>query len=659
MGNFLDQNHTKIKGGNIMITSQFKFKFFILTIIIFSLTFSVSANDKNGGKNKKSIFEHVEELIELNKNINKNKSKIINVLKNYYPELQNLEDLKDKNPFLEGIYVKTEAEISNTRVEISEKKIQSLTGTSSIIAGTIPKLLVQRFKEELKIEFFDKLTEFIKDKDEFKKLFPSICFVINSNVPKNYKTYLESLKSAAKTDMENLPFKILNYRDLEPIFPGFDKLYKTSISILNIIKDFKNKNISLIFTDENLKNLPFLERDSSLYKSLRFLNLLVRNLKSPDGKTLRKGIVDFFKNYKKAQLFIGLLYKKEEITLDNLTVGNKSLKTIFEENQKLIIRLFIKIIPEINQSIELIQKISDSIRRNTRFDLDDAQDILQQTKNIMELSLACLKVENAMVTEDIKKSFSIAKSFVGIIESIRDKEYSQAFFQLSQIIAQLRNNKIEQDNSKMNENEIEKVKKDFFTKFLKYSNFLISILNSKSQDDMLKILEGFTLPAGSWRIKRQKNFSISLNSYIGLFPNFESESDDSEDENNNDPRFNLAIAAPVGISINLGIRWKKSPIGSISAFISIIDVGAPVRYYLTSDSSNNDKGLSEIKWGDIFSPGIFAIFGIKGSIFTIGAGVQLGPKLRDIDENGEQIISPNRLRGGFFISADITLIHFL
>lgn len=94
-------------------------------------------------------------------------------------------------------------------------------------------------------------------------------------------------------------------------------------------------------------------------------------------------------------------------------------------------------------------------------------------------------------------------------------------------------------------------------------------------------------------------------------------------------------------------------------FYFYIDVGAPVRYYLTSDSSNNDKGLSEIKWGDIFSPGIFAIFGIKGSIFTIGAGVQLGPKLRDIDENGEQIISPNRLRGGFFISADITLIHFL
>jgi hypothetical protein len=80
-----------------------------------------------------------------------------------------------------------------------------------------------------------------------------------------------------------------------------------------------------------------------------------------------------------------------------------------------------------------------------------------------------------------------------------------------------------------------------------------------------------------------------------------------------------------------------------------------VRYRFTEE----EKGLSEVTWKDIFAPGAFLIFGPKNFPVSLGFGVQYGPRLTKVNESGDiETLKNSRIRCGLMIAVDIPLIHF-
>lgn len=162
---------------------------------------------------------------------------------------------------------------------------------------------------------------------------------------------------------------------------------------------------------------------------------------------------------------------------------------------------------------------------------------------------------------------------------------------------------------------------------LKIVHFITDIAVSENAQDVESAIEAFALPAGSSSAKEETSSYISINSYPGILGGFE-----LSDQANTKTATHLGITAPIGI---YG-QFFKSKRGSWGLFIPIIDIGAPVRLRL--DDNDNTETLPDFDFKDIFSPGAYISYGFNNSPFAINAGIQYGPKLKDID-NGSGVFN--------------------
>lgn len=184
------------------------------------------------------------------------------------------------------------------------------------------------------------------------------------------------------------------------------------------------------------------------------------------------------------------------------------------------------------------------------------------------------------------------------------------------------------------------------TKIIKYGTFMANLVQSDSAEEISAVIQSAALPVGSYSIKRASRYNVSLNAYLGasysggIF-------DEVPDKIETNP---IGIWAPVGIAGSIGLG-KSDKGGSVSIFLSIIDVGAFVNYNLTKssidtlaimDASDPNNGGSriigyepeefpDIKLEDIFSPGIHLIYGIPRWPLSIGIGRQRRPELHQIE----------------------------
>lgn len=187
-------------------------------------------------------------------------------------------------------------------------------------------------------------------------------------------------------------------------------------------------------------------------------------------------------------------------------------------------------------------------------------------------------------------------------------------------------------------------------KLVKFIHFVNDIAVADNPEAYEKAIEAFVLPVGSSSLKEKANYYFSINAFPGLLGGWEfAKSDDHEIKN---ARF-IGFTAPVGIYLQ---PWGAIGSGyNLGLFLPIIDIAAPVRLRL--DDANNTKTLPDFEVADIFSPGIYAVFGLKKSPLTFNLGVQYGPKLRDIPvENTDTFTSIESYRVGIGVTLDIPLL---
>ncbi|MFH0843722.1 MAG: hypothetical protein V1903_14045 [Bacteroidota bacterium] len=205
--------------------------------------------------------------------------------------------------------------------------------------------------------------------------------------------------------------------------------------------------------------------------------------------------------------------------------------------------------------------------------------------------------------------------------------------------------------------EIEEIGK-FRNYVRKYGGFMAAVVNAGTSQDVQTAIESFALPAGSFRIKRESGFNVSLNSYLGLFTGHEfmNTIPDKPIQVNN-----VALSAPVGISFTKGAiknRYPKHPAGAkgtaIGGFISLIDIGALASFRFKDTTS---QVASRIMLKDILAPGIFFNWSIRNSPVTLLAGGQIGPMLREVTGNEFKKNDNYYIRYGVSVLVDIPILN--
>ena len=177
---------------------------------------------------------------------------------------------------------------------------------------------------------------------------------------------------------------------------------------------------------------------------------------------------------------------------------------------------------------------------------------------------------------------------------------------------------------------------------MKYGSFMATAIDAKTPEEVSAAINAFALPPGSSIMKKYADFSITLNAYVGI-------SGGQEYLEGLDPKFYYAIAAPVGISFNFGL--KKA--GSLSLFGSVIDIGALTAFRFTDPNTNP---LPDLKFVNVFAPGGYLVYGVPKYPLAIGVGAQLGPNIRTVN-NSVTTTTTNGWRMGAFLAVDIPMVN--
>jgi len=242
-------------------------------------------------------------------------------------------------------------------------------------------------------------------------------------------------------------------------------------------------------------------------------------------------------------------------------------------------------------------------------------------------------------------------------QAVKDKKDFLAFAGSSLIKLHFDSIYLRLDSMKFFDTENERSKS--VEKILKYGNLMAGIIKSETPEEAQSAIEAAALPAGSSSIKKNSVINISLNAYIGgYYSNYTNEIDKIDGSNSK-----IGLTAPVGIAFSKGLGHFKngSSIGSVSAFLTLIDVGAIAGYRLSNDSTGLEQ---KITLDDIFAPGGYLVYGIGLPFLeyvplSIGYGWQYGSKIYFKRQTGTLAISDkSRWRSNWFISIDIPLANF-
>jgi hypothetical protein len=424
---------------------------------------------------------------------------------------------------------------------------------------------------------------------------------------------------------DSLGFFDKNEINITEILGKITPYFNTAKSVNNIFLDLHSKNYTtaLISTLEIASN--FTNKELSLEK----LTYLKTQITIPSDLTLIKTFLDtgrIPRNDKKKEALIELAIRVEQIINYSASKnGNlKKIKEIFKNVHK---ELIADKNSKFTDNLELLkneikEKYTEVLEEWAQIDL---------TKNLLdpyEKFIKSKKLDDELETKliDYSKEFTknTFKAFVLNDEEDLKKTKKEMLFYFSLYLPELSNGVFHVKDKNL----------------LRLIHFITDIAIAESSEDVEIALEAFALPAGSSSIKEKTSMYVSINSYPGIL--FGKDYNNNENINN---ATNLGITAPIGIYTQV---WQSS----WGLFIPIIDIGAPLRFRF--DDDNDTESLPDFDFNDIFSPGAYITYGLKNAPFAFNAGIQYGPKLRNI-ENDAGIFSAESYRLNISIVIDIPL----
>ena len=578
--------------------------------------------------------------------------------------------LHQENPFLKDLIVLTTSHsggfTSSMQLEslVSSSSAATPQGLTSKVVDGIAKFLVKRTKEELTTAFFEQFNAVLEKQKDLQILFPSTYQILKTATTEifNYQAYLPSLREAFEYDLDNFFSNAFEWTkssdgNLIQRVASDSLLYtglKTSFYIGRELDlgthpgDVLKSVVALDTTNarhaSDSMNLSVLH--PNLSPMLQTANLFSQALRSDNSERywITENQFQSFRDPIFIRIFFGLVY--QQIILDPVPIQfeinsgvialSEVLKKAAQRTNELqaLIRSFDEKLTGIQKEIEAIRNTPD---RNHADYVRLAKDIFGLTSVASNNKLL---IEHAIPIPS--SVWFYVEHISGLWSHIESKSYNSAVFEAYAIL----------DKAIPAEENRETLKA-----FLKYGTFMATVATAETSDEVALAVEAIVLPPGSASIKRKSKSNISLNAYVGLSPGYEWKNTPSDNGG-----FVFAVNAPIGIAFSKGhyeedkaAPGKFKEKGSSSFFVSLVDLGA-VTAYRFDDS--NTAVLPELKFSNIFAPGLYYVWGVPRFPISLGLGGQLGPQLRDIEGSTTTIDDTLSITFKFFVAVDIPLLNF-
>lgn len=546
--------------------------------------------------------------------------------------------------------------------------------TTQIVDATA-QFLVDRVKQELLLAFFDRFLVQVDQSTELTALMPNTYFLLKNNDVFKVPSMGEVWMTAFEEDLKMIP---QNFNSMVQTHPDYMDLKKKPefqfLMMAGFIYEKIQEESNVIEIVESLYE-KFQDSDTQLIQMLEVVGLIRSNLRDSKTYTYYEKLVSndkfrklFEENENAPLYFSALIYQQDRSLFNRIKIPNLSTELVLGDLIKINYLDFTKMVGKFLTKMKNLERSKSEFNNNKH--LRDGQKekyheaVLKFANSIFELLDYSIELayfsnpEDHQMSPYFKTYRPIAKKTIQAIEAGQKEDYGKLMIysmQMMEPLIQLRidhlESKLETDGSKKIKKEI-KILKGVVKNFMYYGGFMVDVLSANSTQDIKGIINKYAAPVGSYRVKRQSLFSVSLSSYPGLYGGWETTYDGSESES-----FVTGVTAPIGLSLNWGNSFygMKAKGHSFSLYAPIIDIGAAFSYRWSN--SEGEGFPEEIKWEQIISPGIHAVWGMGNTPMALMIGAQYTPLLRKItDQNNE--LQPNAWRFGATISVDIPIFHF-
>ena len=548
-------------------------------------------------------------------------------------------------------------------------------------ANAIADLMIERAKQELTIAFFDRFKKFAEDNKEFQILFPKTTDNLSNLLTYKYPQMLPALRKGFFEDLEKITYnlddvlELPRYRYLLKNFPQVS----LAIRSIRLIHELETKNSTA--ADVIKKFAAFKEWDSAgnaafknMGSTIKFASIFSEGLRNKDSTKIwvsNEDIQDLIIDEDFTNIYIGLIYQQVKNEKINFYLNPEDL-TVTEELADMIARQKDNILlfqNKISEFINLSDKVMESYKEirkkkseQVKITNDDIFNYINVSIDIMDYAFSIIKIINEKLVTD--KYLTIVKKSNALYKEINSNQYTQAVSDAIDILTEVyeltKGNKKVPTIARVGD-ELDKIPAlntliTFIEKVKPYALFMANMVEAKDEKEIKAALENVILPVGSSSIKKNSLGNVSVQTYLGAYLSASNGTTSSGSSWSD----KFGVAAPIGISWTPSFfSWKKA--GSLSLFGSLFDLGAIVDYKLKKDSASGPLSKDyKIKLGQIFSPGVYAVYGFAWNLpLAFGFGVQYGPGLSKIEKAGNTVIGNPSVRWNLFLAVDMPFFNLV
>jgi hypothetical protein len=194
-----------------------------------------------------------------------------------------------------------------------------------------------------------------------------------------------------------------------------------------------------------------------------------------------------------------------------------------------------------------------------------------------------------------------------------------------------------------------------------YLPMLAQLAQADTADKVQNVVEQLAAPVGSYRGKRGAgNRMLSINGYLGAQGGPEWLGGGGIPKARS---FQAGVFAPIGFESS----WGFGKSSSLGVLLSVIDLGAVVSFRTSSDTTIHGAGTDtvtvaqspQVGLSQVFSPGLYVVYGIPCTPLALGVGGSLSPELRSVtftSTGAEEQTSAFRVSA--FLAVDVTIFPF-
>lgn len=352
-------------------------------------------------------------------------------------------------------------------------------------------------------------------------------------------------------------------------------------------------------------------------------------------------------------IYLGLLYEQlralngtHNFTTEGLaTISTKLINTIYE--------------------VKTGQKsIASKKRFGQKIDFQDYYPLIKSTVDLVS-AVVETPVFNGKALSEIEPALGsvskISAEGLALYQNINTKQYGFAIYNAMELFRVISDAQLDRDREKKRrvftplDKKREQKKRArnerVRNNVILYGTLMADVLNANTSDEVKAALRAAAVPPGSSRLKRELDFNLGINSYLGVAV--------GEEKLLNPISSSKTTARTIGLTVPIGIAmsWKFSNLqrSSYTLFLSVLDIGAVTTYRLDDPMAS---ALPKLEFNNFLAPGASLFYNFSKVPISMGVGWQLGPQTRKIDPGNPDITS-QASRFLFSLNVDVPLFNFV